>query len=120
MDKDNLRTGSIGALALLAVTAVEPAMAKDLGDMAKKGSEALSFVPAIIEWLFWIIGAVLVLAGFYKLQKNQDNPAQQSGLGVVMTILAGVLMVVFPAAIDMVAGTLDLTTGGTIARPKMQ
>ena len=122
MDRSNLRAGGIGALAfaLLAALAVEPAMAKNLGDMAKKGSESLSFVPAVVEWLAWIIGAILVLVGFYKLKKNTDNPAQQSGMGVVMTIAAGVLMVVLPAAIDMVAGTLDLAPGTMIERPKLQ
>lgn len=122
MDKCGQTAGSMGALALalLAFAAVEPAAAKDLGDMAKKGSESLSAVPDVIEYLFYIIGGFLVMMGFYKLKKNTDNPQQQSGMGVVMTILAGVLMVVFPAAIEMVAGTLDLGTGTTLVRPKMQ
>lgn len=110
----------LAVLAAMGLLAVEPAAAKNLGDMAKKGSESLSFVPAVVEWLAWIIGAILVLAGFYKLKKNTDNPAQQSGMGVVMTIAAGVLMIVLPAAIDMVAGTLDLAPGTTIDRPRLQ
>ncbi len=105
---------------LMGALAVDQAMAKDLGDMAKKGAGALAEFPAVIGWLFYIIGGMLVLFGFYKLKKNNDNPSQQSGMGVVTTIGAGVLMIVFPAAIQMLAGTLDLTPGGTITPGKMQ
>lgn len=122
MKKGNAERGAVAVsvLALLAAAAVDQALAKDLGDMARKASGALSVFPTVVEYLFYVIGALLVLAGFYKLKRNTDNPQQQSGMGVVMTIAAGVLMVVFPAAVDMLAGTLDLATGGTVARPKMQ
>ncbi|MCY3760721.1 MAG: hypothetical protein OXH50_05680 [Gemmatimonadetes bacterium] len=105
---------------LMAAMAADQAMAKDLGDMARKGAAALGAFPAVISWLFYICGGMLVLFGFYKLKKNHDNPSQQSGMGVVTTVGAGVLMVVFPAAIEMLAGTLDLTPGGTISPGKMQ
>ena len=108
------------ALLLLLAAAAEPVLAKDLGDMAKKSSTALSFFPLIVEILFYVVGGFLVLMGFYKFKRMQDNPQQQGFMGAVVTGLVGVAMIFFPAAVEMVGGTLDLQGGGALTRPKMQ
>ncbi len=105
---------------LLAFAAAEPALAKDLGDMAKKSSSALSFFPLVVEILFYVVGGFLVLMGFYKFKRMQDNPQQQSFMGAAVTALVGVAMIFFPSGVEMLGGTLDLQGGGTLTRPKMQ
>ena len=111
---------SLLALLLLLATAAEPVLAKDLGDMAKKSAGALEDFPLLIQILFYVVGGFLVLMGFYKFKRMMDQPQSQSFMGAVVTGLVGVAMLLFPAAIEMLGGTLDLGTGGTVARPKMQ
>lgn len=115
-------TGRLWVLAflLLAAVAAEPVVAKDLGDMARKSATALESFPLVVQILFYVVGGFLVLMGFYKFKRMQDNPQQQSFMGAVVTALVGVAMVFFPAAVDMLGGTLDLAPGGTVSRPRMQ
>ncbi|MYE00539.1 MAG: hypothetical protein F4Y03_04570 [Alphaproteobacteria bacterium] len=108
------------ALLLLLAAAAEPALAKDLGDMAKKSAGALEEFPLVVQILFYVVGGFLVLMGFYKFKKNMDTPQNQSFMGAVVTGLVGVAMIFFPAAVEMLGGTLDLQGGGTLTRPKMQ
>ena len=108
------------ALGLLMVLAVEPALAKDLGDMARKSATALESFPLVVQILFYVVGGFLVLMGFYKFKRMQDNPQQQSFMGAVVTGLVGVAMIFFPSAVEMLGGTLDLGAGGTLTRPRMQ
>ncbi len=108
------------ALGLLMVVAVEPALAKDLGDMARKSATALESFPLVVQILFYVVGGFLVLMGFYKFKRMQDNPQQQSFMGAVVTGLVGVAMIFFPSAVEMLGGTLDLGAGGTLTRPRMQ
>ena len=88
--------------------------------MAKKSAGALEDFPLLIQILFYVVGGFLVLMGFYKFKRMMDQPQSQSFMGAVVTGLVGVAMLLFPAAIEMLGGTLDLGTGGTVARPKMQ
>ena len=108
------------ALLLLLAAAAEPALAKDLGDMAKKSAGALENFPLVVQILFYVVGGFLVLMGLYKFKRMQDNPQQQSFMGAVVTAMVGVAMIFFPAAVNMLGGTLDLGTGGALTRPKMQ
>ena len=114
------RAGALAAVAAVLLAAAEPALAKDLGDMAKKSAGALEDFPLVIQILFYVVGGFLVLMGFYKFKRNIDQPQQQSMMGAVVTVLVGVCMVLFPEAISMIGGTLDLSPGGTIQRPKLQ
>ena len=123
--RETIRGGGPGAgpavaLGLLMALAVEPALAKDLGDMAKKSAGALEDFPLLIQILFYVVGGFLVLMGFYKFKRMMDQPQSQSFMGAVVTGLVGVAMLLFPSAIEMLGGTLDLGAGGTVARPKMQ
>lgn len=108
------------ALLLLLAAAAEPALSKDLGDMAEKGAGALESFPLLVQILFYVVGGFLVLMGFYKFKRMQDNPQQQSFMGAVVTGLVGVAMIFFPSAVEMLGGTLDLQGGGTLTRPRMQ
>lgn len=115
-------TGSVAALAflLLAGMAVEPVVAKDLGDMATKGGGAIAKFPLVVQGLLYVVGGFMVLMGLYKFKRNIDQPQQQSFVGAVVTLGVGVVMIMAPSAITMIGGTLDLTPGGTIERPKLQ
>ena len=108
------------ALLLLLVAAAGPAFAPDLGDMAEKSAGALESFPLVVQILFYVVGGFLVLMGLYKFKRNMDMPQQQSVMGAVVTAGVGVVMIMFPAAIEMIGGTLDLTGGGTVSRPRMQ
>ena len=110
--------GSAGVAMIFFIA--EPALAKDLGDMARKSATALESFPLVVQILFYVVGGFLVLMGLYKFKRMQDNPQQQSFMGAVVTGLVGVAMLFFPSAITMLGGTLDLSPGGTIQRPKMQ
>jgi len=113
-----LASGSAGVAVIFFLA--EPALAKDLGDMARKSATALESFPLVVQILFYVVGGFLVLMGLYKFKRMQDNPQQQSFMGAVVTGLVGVAMIFFPSAITMLGGTLDLSPGGTIQRPKMQ
>lgn len=108
------------AFLLLAAAAAEPVVAKDLGDMARKSATALESFPLLVQILFYVVGGFLVLMGFYKFKRMQDNPQQQSFMGAVVTGLVGVAMIFFPSAVEMLGGTLDLQSGGNLTRPRMQ
>ena len=108
------------ALLLLLAAAAQPALARDIGDMAEQGADALESFPLLVQILFYVVGGFLVLMGFYKFKRNMDMPQQQSLMGALVTAVVGVAMIFFPSAVEMLGGTLDLTPGGTIQRPRMQ
>ena len=112
--------GAVMALGVLVALAAEPALAKDLGDMADASGAALEKFPRVVTILLYVVGGFLVLMGFYKFKRNMDTPQNQSVMGAVVTLVVGVAMMAFPSAVEMIGGTLDLTGGGTVSRPRMQ
>ena len=108
------------ALAVLAVVAANPALAQDVGEMARKSAEALQKFPLVIEILFYVVGFSLLGMGLYKMVQNRQTPGGGSVWGAVLWMSVGAIMIAIPQGLDIILGTFGIGTGGgTIQRPKL-
>ncbi|MYE59992.1 MAG: hypothetical protein F4X35_10670 [Alphaproteobacteria bacterium] len=108
------------ALAVLAVAAANPALAQDVGEMARKTASALDSVPLVIQILYYVVGLSVLGIGLYKLVQNRNTPGGGSVWGAVLWMSVGAIMVAIPQGLDLILGTFGIGTGGgTIQRPKL-
>lgn len=99
----------IAAVAVVAVMAADPAFATGTGgqlsDMLTNTQKNIAGVPSFINWVSYIIGVALGVAGVSKLKAHVDNPGQNSikdGLG---RLAASGLFISLPFMLDMIRST---------------
>lgn len=99
----------IAAVAAIAVLVADPALAdeKQLSDMLLNTQRNLGSVPNFINWVSYIIGVALGVAGVSKLKQHVDNPGQTSikdGLG---RLAASGLFISLPFVLQTIRNTQD-------------
>lgn len=99
----------IAAVAAIAVLVADPALAdeKQLSDMLLNTQRNLGSVPNFINWVSYIIGVALGVAGVSKLKAHVDNPGQNSikdGLG---RLAASGLFISLPFVLQTIRNTQD-------------
>lgn len=108
----------IAAVAVVAVMVADPALAGttngQLSDMLSNTQKNIAGVPNFINWVSYIIGVALGVAGVSKLKAHVDNPGQTSikdGLG---RLAASGLFISLPFMLKMIRDTQAVgdDTGG--------
>ncbi len=111
---------SNGVFSFAVLTVASPALAQDIGDMARRSATALQALPLVIEILFYIVGVSVLGMGLYKLVQNRQSPGGGSVWAAVLWMSVGAIMVAIPQGLDIILGTFGIGTGGgTIQRPKL-
>lgn len=105
----------IAAVAVVAVMVADPAFATPGGGTQMKdmlsGTQAnLAGVPSFINWVSYIIGVALGVAGVSKLKAHVDNPGQNSikdGLG---RLAASGMFISLPFVLEVIRNTQNVGT----------
>lgn len=106
----------IAAVAVVAVMVADPAFAQTAGagdgqlsDMLFNTQKNLAILPNMINWVSYIIGVALGVAGVSKLKQHVDNPGQTSikdGLG---RLAASGLFISLPFMLQMIRDTQSVS-----------
>lgn len=104
---------------LVLMAAAEPALAKDIGDMARAAAQALEGMPVFLQIAFYAGGLTILGIGVYKLI-HLGKPSSGPGWAAIAWMVVGAILVAIPDGLDVILGTFGLDTGGgTIQRPKL-
>lgn len=106
----------IAAVAIVAVMVADPAFAQSAGggsgtqmkDMLSSTQSNLAGLPSFINWISYIIGVALGVAGVSKLKAHVDNPGQTSikdGLG---RLAASGLFISLPFVLEVIRNTQNM------------
>lgn len=105
---------------LVLMAAAEPALAKDIGDMARAAAQALEGMPVLLQIFFYVLGFSLLGGGLYMLVTLKKPGSGGSAWMAGMLMAVGAIFVAIPEGLDVILGTFGLGTGGgTIQRPKL-
>ena len=99
------------AIAGIAAVAAEPALATQLSNMIENTGNQISAVPVYINYVSYIIGIALAVAGIAKLRAHADNPAQtpiKDGLG---RLIAATAFISLPFVMTMLRASTSTTSG---------
>ena len=94
-------------LALAGMAAV-PALAATLGEMARGAAQDFQGIPVLLEILFYIGGAGLVLLGLMLLRRHSTHPQQVTVASGFVAIGIGVALIFAPPLIDAISGSFGL------------
>ena len=112
--------GSFGAVLWgvgIPVMLASAATGQTLGKMAETAAKDLELVTGFLAIAFYTVGVVLCGAGLLKWRRFSEHSQQGSLGGAFVTIFIGVLLIVAPAAINAVAGSMGVGSGD-LAKPK--
>lgn len=93
------------AVAALVVTVSAPAFAQQMSDMLMNTQRNLGSIPNFINWVAYIIGVALGVAGVSKLKAHVDNPGQTSVKDGLGRLAASGLFISLPFMLDMIRST---------------
>lgn len=99
------------AIAAVALIAVNPAMAAQLSDMIDNTGAQITTVPTYINYIAYIIGMALLVAGIAKLKAHADNPGQTSMKDGLGRVFAATAFLSIPFIIDMLRASTSTTAG---------
>ncbi len=104
------------AVAALVVTVSAPAFAQgQMSDMLMNTQRNLGSIPNFINWVAYIIGVALGVAGVSKLKAHVDNPGQTSVKDGLGRLAASGLFISLPFMLDMIRSTQAVgNNAGTI------
>lgn len=104
------------AVAALVVTVSAPAFAQgQMSDMLMNTQKNLGSIPNFINWVAYIIGVALGVAGVSKLKAHVDNPGQTSVKDGLGRLAASGLFISLPFMLDMIRSTQAVgNNAGTI------
>lgn len=98
----------VGVAVVLAMMPAVPALAVSLGDMAREAAQDFQGIPVLLEILFYIGGAVLVLLGLMLLRRHSTHPQQVTVASGFVAIGIGVALIFAPPLIDAISGSFGL------------
>ena len=113
--------GLVAGGAALALAGTDAAMAQQsIGDMARDGAADLAEIPAFLEVLMYIAGAVCIFAGIVKFKQVSSAGRDQRLGGAITTVLVGVALIALPSVYQGIADTFGVDDTATIERPSLE
>ena len=104
-----------GSALWLAATA-QLAMAKSLGEMTQEAEADLKLMTGFLEIVFYLLGVLVVVFGFFRVKKHMDQPQQVSLVSAVVAIAVGAAIIAVPPIINGIGETFGITPGGGLSR----
>lgn len=102
------------AIAAVTVSMATPAMAVQLSNVINNTGGQITTVPTYINYVSYIIGVALAVAGIAKLKAHADNPGQTSMKDGLGRLFAATAFISLPFILTMLR-TSTSTTSGTAA-----
>ncbi len=112
----------LGTVAIAAVVALaaSPVMAgAQLSDMIDNTGAQLTTLPIYINYVSYIIGIALAIAGIAKLKAHADNPGQTSMKDGLARLFAATAFISLPFILTMLRDSTS-TTSGTASFQSLQ
>ena len=104
----------LGTLAIAAIAAIaaEPALAGQVSDMIENTGNQMQAVPVYINYVSYIIGVALAVAGIAKLKAHADNPGQTSIKDGIGRLLAATAFISLPYMLTVLRASSEVGTTG--------
>ena len=88
------------------------AAAKSLGEMTQEAERDLKLMTGFLEIVFYLLGVLVVVFGFFRVKKHMDQPQQVSLVSAVVAIAVGAAIIAVPPIINGIGETFGITGGG--------
>lgn len=104
--------GTTLAIAAVAVAFASPAFATaQLSDVIDNTGAQITTVPTYINYVAYIIGTALLIAGLAKLRAHADNPSQTPMKDGLVRLFAGIAFMSLPFIVGMLRASTSTTSG---------
>lgn len=105
----------MAAVAWLA--AGHPALARSLGQMAQTARDDLSLMSGFLEILFYLLGVLVVVFGFFRIKKHMDQPQQVSLVSALVAIGVGAAIIAVPPIVNGIGESFGISGGQRLTFP---
>ena len=102
--------------ALWLFVTVHVAMAKTLGQMTQDAERDLKLMTGFLEIVFYLLGVLVVVFGFFRVKKHMEQPQQVSLASAVVAIVVGGVIIAVPPIINGIGETFGISGGGGLGR----
>ena len=111
--KKRLLTAAVAWLASGSV-----ALARSLGEMADKARDDLGLMTGFLEIVFYLLGVLVVVFGFFRIKKHMEQPQQVSLVSAIVAIGVGAAIIAVPPIVNGIGESFGITGGSRLAPPR--
>lgn len=99
---------AIWGSALWLIATAHLAMAKSLGQMTQEAERDLRLMTGFLEIVFYLLGVLVVVFGFFRVKKHMEQPQQVSLVSAVVAIAVGAAIIAVPPIINGIGSTFGV------------
>ena len=99
------------------LVAGKEALAVSLGEMADTARDDLALMTGFLEIVFYLLGVLVVVFGFFRVKKHMEQPQQVSLVSAIVAIGVGAAIIAVPPIVNGIGESFGISGGSRLAPP---